>query len=57
MDKKTRKKVFKHDKNDGKRKAGKRLRSKVLYNRRFTAPLRKKRKNEYDADEEARYQD
>ncbi|KYM94783.1 PREDICTED: U3 small nucleolar RNA-associated protein 18 homolog [Cyphomyrmex costatus] len=28
--------------------------SKVLYNRKFTAPLWKKRKNEYDADEEAR---
>lgn len=25
------------------------------YNKRFSIPLRKKRKNEYDADEEARY--
>jgi len=26
-----------------------------VYNKRFSVPLRKKRKNEYDADEEARY--
>lgn len=53
MDKKaTYKKV--PNRND-ERKAEKRIRPKVLYNRKFTTPLRRKRKNEYDADEEARY--
>lgn len=51
MDKQiTRKKVFKRNRND--KYKGKE--PKVLYNRKFTAPLKKKRKNEYDADEEAR---
>ncbi|XP_071553451.1 U3 small nucleolar RNA-associated protein 18 homolog [Temnothorax nylanderi] len=51
MDKKTpRKKGFIRDRDDGKAEK----RSKVLYNRKFTAPLRKKRKNEYDPEEEAR---
>lgn len=54
MDKKTiQKKVFKRNK-DGKYKTKKRVQSKMLYNQKFKVPLRKKRKNEYDADEEAR---
>lgn len=53
MEEKT-KKVSKRNKNDGESKAEKRIRPKVSYNRKFTVPLRKKRKNEYDADEEAR---
>lgn len=36
-------------------KAKKHSQSKVLYNQKFSTPLRKKRKNEYDPDEEARY--
>lgn len=32
----------------------KHVQPKVLYNKKFSAPLRKKRKNEYDANEEAR---
>ncbi|XP_029176307.1 U3 small nucleolar RNA-associated protein 18 homolog [Nylanderia fulva] len=32
----------------------KHVRPKVFYNKKFSVPLRKKRKNEYDADEEAR---
>lgn len=54
MEKKKTKKVFKRDRNDDERKAEKRIRPKVSYNRKFTMPLRKKRKIEYDADEEAR---
>lgn len=55
MDKKTtRKKASKRNGDKDERKAGKRG-PKVLYDRKFTAPLRKKRKNEYDPDEEARY--
>lgn len=38
------------------RKTKKHSQSKVLYNQKFSAPLRKKRKNEYDPDEEARYE-
>lgn len=33
----------------------KRLHTKTLYNKKFTAPLKKKRNTEYDAKEEARY--
>lgn len=29
--------------------------SKILYNQKYTRPLKKKRKNEYDPKEEARY--
>lgn len=29
--------------------------SKILYNQKYTKPLKKKRKNEYDPKEEARY--
>ncbi|KYQ56434.1 U3 small nucleolar RNA-associated protein 18 like protein [Trachymyrmex zeteki] len=49
----TYKNIFKHNIND-KYKVKGHTRFKVLYNRKFTAPLRKKRKNEYDANEEAR---
>lgn len=45
-------KVFKRNRNEYKAKG--RAQSKVLYNRKFTAPMRKKRKNEYNANEEAR---
>lgn len=57
MDKKTRKKVLGRNTNEDEREAEKRVRPKVLHNRRFTAPLRKRRRNEYDADEEARYRE
>ncbi|XP_011693080.1 PREDICTED: U3 small nucleolar RNA-associated protein 18 homolog [Wasmannia auropunctata] len=51
MDKETNhKKNFKRNRNEYKRHT----QSKVFYNRKFTTPLRKKRKNEYDANEEAR---
>jgi len=46
------KNTFKHNTND-KYEVG-HTQFKVLYSRRFMAPLRKKRKNEYDANEEAR---
>ncbi|XP_036144804.1 U3 small nucleolar RNA-associated protein 18 homolog isoform X2 [Monomorium pharaonis] len=45
-----RKNVFKYNQND----EDKGNRSEVLYNRKFRTPLRKKWKNEYDANEEAR---
>ena len=36
-------------------KSKKHVRPKVLYNKKFSVPLKKKRKNAYDANEEARY--
>lgn len=57
MDKKARKKVLEREGGADERKAEKRVRPKVFYNRRFKAPLRKKRRNEYDADEESRYRE
>jgi len=53
MDEKiTHKKVFKRNRNNDEYKA--KRRPKILYNRKFTAPMRKKWKNEYDANEETR---
>lgn len=51
MDEQTERKKVKHNRNSNEYKAKK---PKVLYNRKFRKPLRKKRKNEYDPDEEAR---
>lgn len=48
------KKDFKRKANGNEYKFKKHVRPKVLYNKKFSAPLRKKRKNEYDAEEEAR---
>jgi len=53
MDEKiTHKKVFKRTRNNDEYQA--KRRPKILYNRKFTTPMRKKRKNEYDANEETR---
>lgn len=46
-----RKKILKRNKDEYKTK--KRIQPE-MYNQKFTAPLRRKRKNEYDANEEAR---
>ncbi|XP_012221165.1 U3 small nucleolar RNA-associated protein 18 homolog [Linepithema humile] len=55
MDKKTtRKKDFTRKTSSDKKRIKKHSRPKVLYNQKFLVPLRKKRKNEYDPDEEAR---
>lgn len=54
MDKKiTHKEVSKRNRKD-EHKTKEHVQSKVFYNKKFTAPLRKKRKNEYNAEEEAR---
>ncbi|KAL0103476.1 hypothetical protein PUN28_017613 [Cardiocondyla obscurior] len=54
MDEKTvHKETSKRNKTE-KRKGARYYESKVLYNRKFTTPLKKKRKNEYDAEEEAK---
>ncbi|XP_072747783.1 U3 small nucleolar RNA-associated protein 18 homolog [Anoplolepis gracilipes] len=54
MNKTMKKKDFSRKEDSNKYKFKKYVRPKVSYNRKFSIPLRKKRKNEYDMDEEAR---